>query len=474
MKQFLWFSLILIMFSCNSGSETGEKQSVNDYSAVLISNNDQSQPTNFDGKTLAMTAGFENPYVLVEDESDVYLYISIEGTKIETDQPRTPLNISLVVDRSGSMQSNGKLSFVKKACEIVVDNLSQEDNLSLVAYDTYVNIIQSQKKVENKGLLKQKIRDIYTGGSTNLSGGMLEGYAQVKSLFKEKSVNRVLLLSDGLANHGVTDREELQKIVASKFENDKIALSTFGVGADFNEDMMTNLSEYGKGNYYFIDSPDEIPTIFRKELEGLLSVVAQNAKITIDFNSENFDVTQVYGYDYKVEGNQLEVTYNDVFSNEEKAVLIRFRKKQPLNTSQPFKVKLTYDDVINEYNRVNEELSLLLSVTQDQTLYQNSFNEIVTRNKVLFISNYQFEQAIKEVDKGNYEEAKKLLHENKGYLYSNRIYVQQDSILMKQESAAKNYAKEIENIQEKSEQERKVMQKESKGLNYIRKKKKKE
>ena len=109
-----------------------------------------------------------------------------------------------------------------------------------------------------------------------------------KSITKqEKYVNRALLLSDGLANQGITDEEKLQQIVQKKFREQGIGLSTFGVGSDFNELLMTNLSEYGGANYYFIDSPEKIPEIFAKELEGLLSVVAQSTKLSVKFQSNN-------------------------------------------------------------------------------------------------------------------------------------------------------------------------------------------
>jgi Ca-activated chloride channel family protein len=102
-----------------------------------------------------------------------------------------------------------------------------------------------------------------------------------------------LLLSDGLANVGITEPAQLKEIARRQFQENRIGLSSFGVVADFNEELMMQLSEYGGANYYFIETPDQIPQIFAKELQGLLSVVAQNTNLEIEFPSEFLKVEKV-------------------------------------------------------------------------------------------------------------------------------------------------------------------------------------
>lgn len=471
MKQLFFLTLCFSLGLCTTNQT--EENPINQTDSIKESPSfvaNALAPT--DGKALALTANLENPYYLIGDDGYVYLYVNVKGALAKSDTKRTPLNISLVVDRSGSMGSENKLKFVKKACEIVIDNLAQEDYLSLVAYDDHVNAVQRSKSIKAKNIWHRKVKEISPGGSTNLSGGMLEGFSQVKSTFQDKYVNRILLLSDGLANVGVTNVNELEKIVQRKFEKENIAISTFGVGVDFNEDLMTNLAENGKGNYYFIESADAIPNIFKKELEGLLSVVAQNTRLHIEFPSDIFEVSQVYGYDYKVTGNTVNINYNDVFSNEEKAVLIRLSKKKSFEGKQDFNIQLTYDDVLNDYSRETATTHLTLQTTSDKVLYEKSRNEEVTKNKVLFISNYEYQLATQEVDKGNYEAARDILIRNDAYLHSNMKYVEQDTILRKQFESNKDYEKDLDNMKSKSQQERRRIQKYNKSKSYNFKKKK--
>jgi Ca-activated chloride channel family protein len=115
-----------------------------------------------------------------------------------------------------ALLNGSKINYVKEAAKFVVDNLTKDDILSIVIYDDEVEVLQKAIKVENKQLIKNKINSIIDRGSTNLTGGMLKGYAEVKSNFSKGYVNRVLLLSDGLANIGITDSAEINKIVSIK------------------------------------------------------------------------------------------------------------------------------------------------------------------------------------------------------------------------------------------------------------------
>lgn len=129
---------------------------------------------------------------------------------------------------------------------------------------------------------------------------MLEGYKQVKANYDPKRINRVLLLSDGLAGSGITDRTALRQIVKDKNNTDNITISSFGIGADFNDLMMTDLAEYGSGNYYFIENSHQIQDIFSRELNNISSVVAQNTKIRVQFPQQYLEVAQVYGFPYQI------------------------------------------------------------------------------------------------------------------------------------------------------------------------------
>lgn len=429
----------------------------------------QPPPSSIEAKLLA-----NNAYILQNREAQsVYVYLELKAAKAPESKDKLPLNISLVLDRSGSMASERKLEYAKKAAEFVVENLSSKDHFSLVVYDDEVKTLSQSAKVSNKQPIKNRIELIEAGNTTNLSGGMLQGYHEVKTTFGEKAVNRVLLLSDGLANEGITDPKELQKIVQGRSTEQGISLSTFGVGADFNEDMMTNLAEYGSGNYYFIDNADKIPAIFAQELNGLLSVVAQNAQVEINYPTTYLKLAKLYGYPYsETQKGNIKVEFKDVFSEETKAVLLKFDVIQTPDEALNITSKITYDDALGDYSREVIDQEATFEITEDSTLYKEHVNELVAKNILLFEANEEMEKALAMVDEYNYDEAKDVLDNCIRKMTGSLSIIQADTSLNEQYMSIKNYRKQIDEIKEMNEQERKMMQKANKSSNYMLKKKK--
>lgn len=168
----------------------------------------------------------------------------------------------------------------KQACQFVVGQMSSDDLLSMVAFDNHITTVFEPEKVICKELMKAKINTIEPGGTTNLSGGLIKGAQYVLTHKKSGVVQRVILLSDGHANEGITDKEQLAKI-AQEYKTSGIGITTMGVGEGFDEELMETIADNGGGNFYYIDQPDQIPQIFAKELEGLLKVVAQNVQLKL-------------------------------------------------------------------------------------------------------------------------------------------------------------------------------------------------
>ncbi len=226
---------------------------------------------------LTVSTAFENEYY-THTNREGYFYLEVKANKFNSELHQSlPMNISLVIDRSGSMAGD-KLLNAKKAAKYVVDQLGSNDYLSIITYDNSVEVLQNTTAVYNPSTIKNKIDRITDRGGTNLMGGALKGFEEVKKGFKPGYINRVLLLSDGLANEGITNPQEIVKIIRRQNAENGISISTFGVGNDYNEDLMTAMAENGTGNYYFIAHAENIAGIFEKELNGLKEVVAQNAK----------------------------------------------------------------------------------------------------------------------------------------------------------------------------------------------------
>ena len=403
-------------------------------------------------------------FLFLNDPSstDFYLYINVRGNEIASDHKRVPLNISLVLDRSGSMSGN-KIAYAKKAAGFVIEQLSNTDIVSIVNYDDRVEITSPSEPIKNKELIKKKINELFDRGSTNLTGGMLEGYTQVKSTRKDGYVNRVLLLTDGLANQGITDPAQMKRIVEKKYNEEGIALSTFGLGADYNEDLLTMLAEIGRANYYFIDNPDKIPTIFASELKGLLSVVAQNAWVEVKIPPQ-LECVKVYGYPYDQKGNNITVRFNDVFAKDEKGILIKCRRKQSLPEQLTFNCNLTYTDA-HSFNSVTDQKDVVLNVTGNKQLLNEKEDTLVQEMISLFESTEVFDEIMTKVDEGDYEKAR-LMADSAVIKLQEKQKVIRSEKLKKQEETISAYSKDIDKVKSMRQEDKKMYQKSNKSTNY--------
>lgn len=248
--------------------------------------------------------------------------IRLEGQAPATDSARAPLNLSLVLDRSGSMHGE-KLAAARDAAAFLVRRLSPEDRVTVVAYDGDVHTIADAHTP--RAAVAPLIQQIEPGGSTNLSGGWLRGRELVaaRSRGEKRGMNRVLLLTDGRANMGITDAQKLTGLCASASRTG-VTTTTVGFGADYDEALLRAMADAGGGNTYYIERPDQAPGVFEEEIEGLLSLAAQNVAIEVR-PSDAVQLTTVW-HDYPStpipEGRRIEI--GDIYAREPKSLIVEF------------------------------------------------------------------------------------------------------------------------------------------------------
>lgn len=244
----------------------------------------------------------ENRYALTKTQSKMFVEMDLLPVK-NIGGKKLPLNLSIVIDRSGSMLEEGKLEYVKEAVSYFVDKLGDDDTLSIVTYSDNVQVLVEQNPILSDETIKEKLTRVHGGGWTNLSGGLEEGFRQVISRSDEGEINRILLLSDGLANRGITDISGLSELAGDIVKKD-ISITTIGVGADYDEDILRAISEEAVGNYYYIAKPTEIPDIYEGELVSLFNTVATDAKLSIRLTN-GARLGNIFGYDYETVGNNI-------------------------------------------------------------------------------------------------------------------------------------------------------------------------
>jgi Ca-activated chloride channel homolog len=420
---------------------------------------------------ITFTNGLENDYYQVDSSNKtIHLYVEAKLAKFLNDYAkRIPLNISIVIDRSGSMEGI-KMGYAKRAAKGIIDQLKQDDIVSVVMYDTYVDTIQSPTNVIDKEKIKAKIDKIMPRASTNLWGGAEQGYQYVQKNYKPGYVNRVLLISDGNANTGLTDSTLIHLKVQKYKDDNGISISTFGVGLDYNETLMTDMAETGAGNYYFIDAPDKMASIFNNELTGLMNVAAQNAELKIKL-PKGITIQKSYPLNFREEGDEIIIKLRDLSSDEIKASLFTFKIDDKINSKLKFIATLSFTDVITGQQKTltNENV---LNPTKKTDDYLTHFNKQVNQQTILYTANERLETAMNLMEKGDYKEAHKYLTDNNAYLKANAVYVNNDGSLMRLDSINNNYSSQYTKAESISRDSVKKIQKLNKAVNYrIRNKK---
>jgi len=459
MKKSFHLAVLAFSLTCIACSNTSGRNVLSEHASTDPEPNPTAPPSGNGVLNWGIQA--RNNYVLEDGNNVTCLYLRLKASEDHEEHPHQPLNISLVIDRSGSM-AGAKMSYARQAAKFVIDQLGPEDQLSIVNYDDRIEVTSPQQYVRNKEALKRSVDRIMDRGSTNLMGGLQEGYRQVQSMKREGYVNRVLLLTDGLANVGITNPEEIRRIVSGKFRDQGIALSTFGLGADYNEDLLTSMAESGGANYYFIAEAANIPDIFHRELKGLLSIVARDAVATINLPAGTI-CEGVSGYPYEVADGHITIRFNDVFSGEEKGVLIRLKSNQ-LREGLNLNASLSYA-ISGNSNKLHDYKALHLPVTRNRQEYNASVNKEVEEKVAMFDANDEFDAIMVEVDKGNYQEAQRRAAGSISKLKEAQSATP-SAALKDREEQLSNYADGIGNMEAMPAPAKSLQQKAYKSINY--------
>jgi Ca-activated chloride channel family protein len=226
---------------------------------------------------------------------DLHVLLRVQAPKRPeaVDQKRTPLHIAVVLDRSGSM-SGRPLHEACRCASAIAERLVTGDQLALLAYDNRVNLIRPCGPVDDISALKGQIHSISSGGTTNLHGGWAAGIEALRKAHRPDVISRVLLLSDGAANEGITDVETLSSATRAAAA-EGLSTSTYGLGQDFEEGLMTAMAKQGAGRSYYGDLAEDLLDPFMEEFDLLSNLVAR--KLTVSFDTQQgLTLTQMNGY----------------------------------------------------------------------------------------------------------------------------------------------------------------------------------
>ncbi len=331
--------------------------------------------------------------------------VRITSPKVEVELKRPILNIGLVIDRSGSM-SGQKIEYARQAACYAVQQLLPTDRVSVTIYDTQVETLIPSTLAVDKAHMTRKIQGVHTGSSTALHAGWVQGGNQVSQNLNPEYLNRVILLSDGLANVGVTDSDAIASDVRNLVQRG-VSTTTMGVGNDYNEKLLEAMANSGNGNYYYIESPRQLPDIFQSELQGLMGTVGTTVSLGIEPQG-GVEVAEVLN-DLEVNRKGRYQLTNLVIGNPLEVVL-RLRVPPVAQATDLCYFRLAWNDP-QQPERQKLRVALQLPGVTSAQLLEFPLNLEVQEQVVLMMTARARKEAARLVERGDYEAASRLLQE---------------------------------------------------------------
>ena len=263
---------------------------------------------NYFDYTYPMPAGPENPFSMNVNiapspwaEGRELMQVGLQGYDIELEE-RPPLNLTLLIDVSGSMSSEDKLPLAKKALAMLIDEMGEEDSVSIAVYAGAAGeVLEPTRATEaNKGKILAAFENLSAGGSTAGGEGLRLAYSLAERNLDPDGVNRVMLLTDGDFNVGIADPERLEDFVSRKRETG-IYLSVMGFGTgNYNDALMQKIAQTGNGTAGYVDSLNEARKLLKDDLSGNLFPIADDVKIQVEFNPARVAEYRLIGYETRL------------------------------------------------------------------------------------------------------------------------------------------------------------------------------
>ena len=227
------------------------------------------------------------------------MHIGVQGYDVERNEA-PPLNLTLLVDVSGSMNQQDKLPLAKKALKMLIDNMDEDDHISIVVYAGAAGTVLEPTTGADKGKIMAALDSLSAGGSTAGGEGLRLAYSLAEQNFDKDAVNRVMLLTDGDFNVGVTSDERLEDLVSRKRESG-VYLSVLGFGrGNYNDAMMQKIAQVGNGMASYIDTLNEARKVLNDDLSGSMFPIANDVKIQVEFNPARVKEYRLIGYETRM------------------------------------------------------------------------------------------------------------------------------------------------------------------------------
>ena len=365
-----------------------------------------------------MTAGLSAGKILRGGGGQVFASFDLSAREQTLAGPRPPLDIALVIDRSGSM-AGAKLAHAKSAALELISQLGGGDRVALVQYDDNAQVVVSSvvTDAEGKAKLRRAVSSMTTGGLTNLNGGMVLGRDEVQRTLVPGAVSRVILLSDGLANAGVVAADQISN--TARLAADKgVHITTIGVGVDYNEDLMEAIAESGRGHYYYVRDAGSLEKVVAGEISAAQATVASQVELRLTPACDGVEIKDVLGYDVRRDGATTVVALSDLFGGDSRGMVVQLSvPDRQGGGEQAVRAQLRWRDTRSGQPH-SADVALSLEVTDDFHAVDSS----VDKNVMAEVLKAQAAQTVRAAavayDKGDYAGATRMVQAQTAHMHA--------------------------------------------------------
>ena len=364
--------------------------------------------------SLTLSTRVSHPFIAL-GSSDIFITADVVGVALPQAQ-RSPVNLALVIDRSGSM-SGFKLTQAKGAAQHLINQLTAADRLSIVHYGSDVKSLNGlAATAENKVALHKYVDGIWDDGGTNIADGLARGRQLLDAMKSDFKVNRLILISDGQPTEGLTDSHELGEVVRG-IRGSGISVSSIGVGTDFNEELMETFAEIGGGAYAYLQDAAQLSNIFQKDLNAATTQVARGVTLTFRVPSGTA-FEQVLGYKIASRTNDgsddvISVAMPDFAAGQVERVVVQLRVTgaTPGQTVDVTQSTLDYTDVLAS-RAVKTQTVLRSQVSDKADIVQNSRDKDAVVYAARARAGLNTQNAVEALKQGDRGKAEALMRQN--------------------------------------------------------------
>ena len=317
---------------------------------------------------ITLEIALDRDYHISGSKQGIYTLARINApATLSSDSPQLPLNLCLVIDRSGSM-AGSSIEQTKIAITQAIETLNQNDVISLVTYGSDVETLISAQPVKALNNLAPRIQSIEAIGGSALYDAINQAAAQLRRHRTPNSVNRMIILSDGEPTKGPREIEDFESL-AKLFASENISISTIGLGNSFKEDLLSTLSTLSSGTFYYVKNPEELTDTLIADITPLNTIVARDIVLTLDFD-RNVEIEEALGKQADIEQRTAIFKWNQLYSGTELKALLSatfFPTVHSHLTSKIVTATLSYLPASNAFSeRVSETILIKTKLTSSK------------------------------------------------------------------------------------------------------------